>query len=340
VGRNLAGAAATIQKRPMRIALLDDYQRVARAAAEWSRLPAGSELEVFHQPLGAEAACARALADFDVVMALRERTAFPGSLLERLPRLKLLASVGPRNAAIDVEAATQFGIVVTFTQGGPYSTGELTWGLILALARHIPQEHYALRQGHWQTTVGLEMNGRTMGIIGLGHIGSHMARLALAFRMRVLAWSQNLTPDRAKECGAEHASLERLLRESDVVTIHTRLSPRTRGLLGAERLALLKPTALLVNSSRGPIIDEAALIEALRGRRLAGAALDVYDREPLPAEHPLLKLDNVVVTPHLGYVTEEVYRIFYGQTLENILAWINGEKGRVLNPDVWERRRR
>jgi phosphoglycerate dehydrogenase-like enzyme len=324
----------------MRIALLDDYQGVARTSADWTKLPAGSELEVFRKPLGDEAACAEALADFDVVMALRERTAFPGSLLERLPRLKLLASVGPRNAAIDVEAATRLGIVVGFTQGGPYSTGELTWGLILSLARHIPQEHHALRQGQWQTTVGLEMNGRTMGIIGLGHIGAHMARLALAFRMRVVAWSQNLTQERAKECGASKVSLEQLLRESDVITIHTRLSARTRGLLGAAQLALMKPSALLINSSRGPIVDEAALVEALRGKHIAGAALDVYDQEPLPGGHPLLKLDNVVVTPHLGYVTEEVYQNFYGQTVENILAWSKGEQGRVLNPDVWERRRK
>ena len=323
----------------MRIALLDDYQGIARSSADWSRLPPGSELEIFHRALGDEIACEKALGNFDVVMALRERTPFPASLLERLPRLKLLASVGPRNAAIDVEAATRLGIVVNHTQGGPYSTGELTWGLILALARHIPHEHSALRKGHWQTTVGIEMNGRTMGIIGLGHIGAHMARLALAFRMRVMAWSQNLTSARAQECGAELVSLEQLLRESDVITIHTRLSARTRGLLGASQLALMKPTALLVNTSRGPIVDEAALIETLKANRIAGAALDVYDQEPMAAEHPLLKLKNVVMTPHLGYVTEEVYRNFYGQTLENILAWSSGKLGRVLNPEVWERRR-
>ncbi len=323
----------------MKIALLDDYQRVARAAADWSKLPAGHALEVFHEHLGDADAVVRKLADFDVAMAMRERTPFPAGVLERLPRLKLLASTGPRNAAIDLEAATRLGIVVCHTKGAPYSTMELTWGLILALARHIPQEHHALRQGTWQTTVGRELNGRTLGTIGLGHIGAQVARIATAFRMRVLAWSQNLTPDKAREAGAEMVSLEKLLRESDIVTIHTRLSPRTRGLLGAQQLAWMKPTALLINTSRGPIVDEAALVDALRTRRIAGAGLDTYDQEPVPAGHPLFKLDNVVVTPHLGYVTEEVYRIFYGETLENMLAYLRGQPQRVLNPEVLERRR-
>jgi phosphoglycerate dehydrogenase-like enzyme len=216
---------------------------------------------------------------------------------------------------------------------------ELTWGLILGLARRIPQEHHALRQGTWQSTVGIELNGRTLGIIGLGQIGGRLAHVALAFRMRLLAWSENLTPERAQECGAEKAGLEQLLRDADIVTIHTRLSPRTRGLLGAAQLALLKPTALLVNTSRGPIVDEAALLDALRGRRIAGAALDVFEREPLPKDHPLLKLDNVVLTPHLGYVTQEVYQKFYGETLENILAYLSGKPQRVLNPEALGKRR-
>jgi len=318
----------------MKVALLDDYQRAARGAADWSRLPVGCELAVFHDHIDDEDALVRRLADCDIVMALRERTAFPAPLLERLPRLKLLASTGPRNAAIDMEAATRLGIVVCSTAGGAYSTMELTWGLILGLARHIPHEHHALRQGAWQSTVGIELNGRTLGIIGLGQIGGRLAHVAHAFRMRVLAWSENLTAERAQECGAERVSLERLLSDSDIVTIHTRLSPRTRGLLGAAQLALLKPTALLVNTSRGPIVEEAALANALRERRIAGAALDVFDREPLPADHPLLKLDNVVLTPHLGYVTQEVYRVFYGETLENILAFLSGTPRRVLNAEV------
>jgi phosphoglycerate dehydrogenase-like enzyme len=324
----------------MKIALLDDYQKVARSSADWSRLPKDCELVTFHEHLGSEDQVAKALADVDVVMALRERTQFPGSLLERLPRLKLIASAGPRNAAIDMDAAARLGIVVCGTAGGPHSTMELTWGLILAFARRIPSEHAALHRGTWQTTVGTEMGGKTLGIVGLGTIGGHVARVALAFRMKIVAWSQNLTAERAKECGAEKVELDRLLRESDIVTIHTRLSPRTRGLLGAPQLALMKPAAFLVNTSRGPIVDEAALLDALQKRRIAGAALDVYDREPLPGDHPLLKLDNVVATPHLGYVTQEVYHGFYGETLTNILAWLRGEKGRVLNPEIWDRRRK
>lgn len=324
----------------MRIALMDDYQKVARGSADWSRLPAGCRLEVFHDHVADADALVKRLADFDIVMALRERTPFPAALLERLPRLKMIPTAGPRNASIDLEACTRLGIVVCHTAGGSNATAELTWGLILSLLRHIPFEHHALRQGHWQTTVGTELGGHILGTIGLGHIGSRMARIAQAFGMRVLAWSQNLTAEKAGEAGAEAVSLERLLRESDVVTIHTRLSDRTRGLLGAKQLAWMRASSVLINTSRGPIVDEGALVEALRSRRIAGAGLDVYDIEPLPAGHPLLKLDNVALTPHLGYVTHEVYRGFYSQTLENILAYLNGEPKRVLNPEVWERRRR
>jgi phosphoglycerate dehydrogenase-like enzyme len=324
----------------MRIALLDDYQQVALKSADWSKLPADCQVAAYHDNVTDESALAKRLADFEIVMALRERTPFPASLLERLPKLKLLASVGPRNAAIDVAAATRLGVIVTFTTGGPDSTSELTWALILGLARHVPQEHAALRGGTWQTTVGIEMNGRTLGVIGLGHIGGRVAQVGKLFGMRIVAWSQNLTAERAREIGAEQVRLEQLLREADIVTLHTRLSDRTRGLLGAKQLALLKPTALLVNTSRGPIIDRAALVDALRNKRIAGAALDVYDKEPATLEDPLLKLDNVVVTPHLGYVTEEVYRAFYGQTLENILAYLQqGKPERVLNPDVLAKKR-
>jgi phosphoglycerate dehydrogenase-like enzyme len=324
----------------MRIALMDDYQKVACGCADWSGLPAGCELEVFHDHLADRDALAKRLANFDIAMALRERTAFPAALLERLPRLKMIPTAGPRNASIDVEACTRLGIVVCHTAGGPDSTSELTWGLILSLLRHIPYEHHALRGGRWQTTVGTEVGGRVLGTIGLGHIGTRVARVAQAFGMRVLAWSQNLTPEKAQAAGAQAVSLEQLLRESDVVTIHTRLSDRTRGLLGAKQLAWMRPSAVLINSSRGPIVDEAALVDALRSRRIAGAGIDVYDVEPLPANHPYLALDNVVLTPHLGYVTHEVYRGFYGQTLENIVAYLNGEPKRVLNPDVWDKRRR
>jgi phosphoglycerate dehydrogenase-like enzyme len=324
----------------MRIALLDDYQKVALKSADWSRLAGCCTVEAFHDHLVDENAVAKRLADFEVVMALRERTRFPASLLERLPKLKLLASVGPRNASIDLAAATRLGIMVTYTAGAPDSTGELTWALILGLARKVPQEHAALRTGRWQTTIGIEMAGRTLGVVGLGHIGGRVAQVGRAFGMRVIAWSQNLTAERAREVGAEKVGLETLLRQADVITLHTRLSERTRGLLGAKELALMKPTALLVNTSRAPIVDQAALVDALRNRRLSGAAVDVYEREPAPADDPLLHLDNVVTTPHLGYVTEEVYRVFYGQTLENILAYIEkGAPERLLNPEVLAHKR-
>jgi len=323
----------------MRIALMDDYQHVALKSADWSRLPPDCKVEVFHDHVTDDDALAKRLADFEIVMALRERTPFPASLLERLPKLRLLASVGPRNAAIDLAVATRLGIIVTFTVGGPDSTSELTWALILGLARHVPQEHAALRSGKWQTTVGMEMAGRTLGVIGLGHIGGRVAQVGKLFGMRVIAWSENLKAERAQEIGAEKVSLEHLLRDADIVTIHTRLSDRTRGLLGARHLALMKPTALLVNTSRGPIVDNAALLDALRNRRLAGAGLDVFNKEPA-LEDPLVKLDNVVVTPHLGYVTGDVYKAFYGQTLDNILAYLQkGQPDRVLNPDVLDRKR-
>jgi phosphoglycerate dehydrogenase-like enzyme len=324
----------------MRLALMDDYQKVARGCADWSRLPSGCEMQVFHDYLSDPDALVRRLADFDIAMALRERTPFPAALLERLPRLKMIPTAGPRNASIDLDACTRLGIVVCHTAGGPDSTSELAWGLILSLLRHIPLEHHAMRQGAWQSTVGTELGGRTLGTIGLGHIGSRVARVAQAFGMRVLAWSQNLTPEKATAVGAQAVSLEQLLRESDIVTIHTRLSDRTRSLLGARQLAWMRPSAVLINTSRGPIVDEAALVDALRSRRIGGAGLDVYDIEPLPASHPLRKLDNVVLTPHLGYVTHEVYRGFYTQTLENVLAYLNDEPLRVLNPEVWEKRRR
>lgn len=327
----------------IRIALLDDYQGVALRMAPWDGLngTAGQEVAVepFREPLPDEETAAARLAPFDVVMALRERTPFPRTLLERLPNLKLLATAGMRNAAIDVEACTALGIVVCGTAGGSRPTMEHTWGLILALLRHIPAEHQAMREGRWQHTVGIGLEGKTLGLLGLGRIGSAMAPVAHDFGMRVIAWSHNLTPERAAEAGVEAVSRDDLLARADVLSIHVRLSERTRGLLGRAELARMKPTAVLVNTSRGPIVDEAALIEALQEGAMAGAALDVYDVEPLPAAHPLRRLDNVVLTPHLGYVTEEVYRTFYGQTLENVRAWLGGAPERVVNPEVLERAR-
>lgn len=325
--------------KTIRIALLDDYQNLALDMAPWETLPGKVSVEVFNAPLGGLDAVAETLAPFQVVMAMRERTPFPRALLERLPELRLLASSGIRNAAIDMEAATELGIPVCFTDGGGGSTMELTWGLILALLRHIPLEHNRMREGLWQGTLGTRLIGRNIGLIGLGKLGGQVAGVAKAFGMNVLAWSQNLTDQRAAECGATRVEFPELLKQSHVVSIHTKLSDRTRGLLGRKELALLRPEAILINTSRGPIVDESALVEALQNRILAGAGLDVYEIEPLPAGHPLRKLENVVLTPHLGYVTREVYAVFYGQTCENIRAWLEGAPTRLSNPEALERAR-
>ncbi|KYF74391.1 hydroxyacid dehydrogenase [Sorangium cellulosum] len=313
-----------------RVAVLDDYQRVARSLAAWDTLGPGVEVEFFHDHVADARALVQRLSAFDAIVAMRERTPFPRAVLAELPRLRLLVTTGARNAAIDVAAARELGVVVSGTGGLPYPTAELTWGLLLALARNIPREDRAVRAGEWQTSLGLGLSGKTLGLLGLGRLGAQVARVALAFGMRVTAYSQNLTPERAAEHGATLLPLDELLSGADVVSIHLVLSERTRGLLGARELGLLKPGALLVNTSRGPIVDERALIEALTSGRLAGAALDVFDTEPLPAEHPLRRLPNTVITPHLGYVTEETYRIFYGDALEDIAAFRAGQPVRVL----------
>lgn len=318
----------------IRIALLDDYQGVAMKSAPWGSLPANCILEIFRDHLKDQEAVARRLKDFEVVMALRERTPFPRSLLEKLPGLKLLATAGMRNASIDLRAATELGILVCGTNSHKSSTVELTWALIHAVTRNIPRENYATIAGKWQQTLGVGLEGKTLGILGLGSIGSRVAEVGRAFHMRVIAWSQNLTKERAAECGAQRVEKEELLKQADILTIHLVLSDRTRGLIGHGELQMMKPTAYLINTSRGPIVEEKALIEALRSKVIAGAALDVFNEEPLPENHPMFSLDNVVLTPHLGYVTEEVYRIFYGETLENILSFLKGAPERVLNPEV------
>jgi phosphoglycerate dehydrogenase-like enzyme len=318
----------------LRVALLDDYQGIALESADWSSLPADVAVEAFRDHITDEAALVARLEPFDVVMALRERTRFPRSLLEQLPNLKLLSTAGMRNAAIDIDAATELGILVCGTGGSSRATAELTWGLILALLRNIPREDRATREGRWQETVGIGLDGKTIGIVGLGNIGAQVAEVARAFHMRLVAWSQNLTEERAAACGAELVDKEKLLAQADLVTIHLQLSPRTRGLLGAQDLAQMRPSAYLVNSSRGPIVDEQALVDVLRRGAIAGAGLDVFDEEPLPPGHPFLSLPNVVLTPHLGYVTAETYRAFYGQTLENVQDFLAGSPRRVVNPDV------
>jgi phosphoglycerate dehydrogenase-like enzyme len=311
-----------------RVAVLDDYQGVARRFADWS----GLEAVLFRDHLADLDAVARRLADFEAVVAMRERTPFPRALLARLPRLRLLVTTGMRNASIDLQAAADHGVTVCGTAGLPYPTAELAWGLVLALARCIPREDRATRAGGWQETVGVGLNGKTLGVLGLGTLGSRVARFGRAFEMTVLAWSQHLTAERAAEVGATLVPRDELLARADVVSIHLVLGERTRGLLGARELALMKPSALLVNTSRGPIVDEAALIEALRQGRLAGAGLDVFEEEPLPLDHPFRRLPNTVITPHLGYVTEETYRIFFGQAVEDVQAFFRGAPVRVLRP--------
>jgi phosphoglycerate dehydrogenase-like enzyme len=285
---------------------------------------------VFRDHLADPEAIAARLRDFDVVVAMRERTPFPSALFARLSRLRCLVTTGMRNAAIDLGAAAERGVVVCGTAGLPYPTAELAWGLILSLVRRIPAEDRATRAGSWQETVGLGLNGKTLGVLGLGTLGSRVARVGRAFEMEVLAWSQNLTAERAAQVGATLVAKDELLARSDVVTIHLVLGERTRGLIGARELSLMKPGAFLVNTSRGPIIDESALIRALGDGVLAGAGLDVFDEEPLPLDHPFRRLPNTVVTPHLGYVTEETDRTFYGHALEDVQAFLRGQPIRVL----------
>ena len=318
----------------MRVAVLDDYQSVAESLADWSQLPAGTEVIYFSEHLTSEDALAERLADFDVVMGMRERTPMPRSLLERLPRLRLLVTTGRRNASFDIEAATELGIAVCGTDSAGEGPTELVWGLVLGVVRNIPMEDRLTREGKWGTTVGVGLKGKTFGCLGLGHIGSLVARVAAAFDMNIIAWSQNLTAERARDCGATLVDKDTLFRESDIVSIHLVLSGRTRGLVGAHELSLMKPTSYLVNISRGPIVDEDALVDTLQRRAIAGAGLDVFATEPLPENHPLLGMDNTLVLPHLGYVTEDSYRAMYAGVVEDIRAFASGEPVRMINEDV------
>jgi len=313
-----------------RVAILDDYQRVALRLADWKSLGPEVTVRAFHERLSGEDTLAAELRDFEVIVATRERTHFPRALLERLPNLKLLVTTGLRNVAIDAKAAGELGMVVSGTAMLTPPTAELTWGLIIALARHIPEETQNMRSGKWQTTVGIGLNGKVLGVLGLGKLGSEVARVGRAFQMEVIAWSQNLTAEHASSLGVTRVEKDELFQRADFVTIHLILSKRTRGLVTARELALMKPTAYLINTSRGPIVEERALLDSLTNRKLAGAALDVYDEEPLPADHPLRKVDNVVLTPHLGYVTVENYRQGYGEAVEDIRAFLSGHPIRTI----------
>jgi phosphoglycerate dehydrogenase-like enzyme len=315
----------------VKIAILDDHQGVALDAAPWHDLGGDAEIVAFADHVDRDDALADRLEPFDVVVAMRERTPFTRARLERLPNLRLLVTTGMRNASIDVAAAQERGIVVSGTGGVTAATAELTWALILALARHVPAEDRAMREGAWQRTVGIDLAGRTLGVVGLGNQGAPVAHIGRAFGMRVIAWSQNLTPERAAEHGAEAVSRDALLEQADVLTIHVKLSDRSRGLIGAAELARMKPTALLVNTSRGPIVDEAALVRALHDGTIGGAALDVYDTEPLPPDHPLRTAPHTVLTPHIGYVTQATYEVFYREAVEDVAAYLRGEPVRVLN---------
>ncbi len=314
------------------VAVLDDYQNVALQFGDWDAVRAVAEVTTFSDHLVEEAALGERLWGAEIVVAMRERTPFTRSLFARLPNLRLLITTGMRNAAIDMDAARDAGVLVCGTGGLGSPTAELTWALILALLRRIPAEDAATRAGRWQIDLGEGLQGKTLGVIGLGRLGSQVATVGQAFGMEVLARSQNLTQERVDEVGASLAiSKDDLLRRSDIVTIHLVLSDRTRGLIGTAELDSMPRGAYLINTSRGPIVEEAALVEALRGRSIAGAALDVFDVEPLPAGHPLLGLDNVVLTPHVGYVTKETYEVFFQDTVEDILAFLANSPVRVLN---------
>ena len=312
------------------IAVLDDYQGVALKMADWSVLPPEFQVRVFRDHLSDQGAVAERLRDFELVVAMRERTPFSRSQMERLPNLKLLVTTGMRNAAIDLEAASELGIMVCGTEGLPYPTAELTWGLILALLRQIPMEDRETRAGRWEVSMGTGLKGKVLGVLGLGNLGSQVATVGRAFGMSVIAWSQNLTRERAEQLGAELVGKEELLSRSDILTIHLVLSDRTRGLIGHREFGLMKPTAYLINTSRGPIVEEGTLVEALQNGTIAGAGLDVFDLEPLPLDHPLRRLENTVITPHMGYVTTETYRVFFGHAVEDIVAFLQGRPIRVL----------
>ena len=316
----------------VRIAILDDYQNVALEMADWRQISTQADVVVFDDHLTDTTAIADRLKGFEIVCAMRERTPFSRDLIEALSDLRLLITTGPRNASIDVGAANELGITVCHTTSLPTGTPELTWALILAVARHIPLESTNVREGRWQTTVGIDLAGKTLGIMGLGRLGSRVAQVATAFGMNIIGWSQNLTDDRATECGATRVSKDELLAQSDFVTIHLVLSDRTRGLIGLDELNQMKSSACLVNTSRGPIVQEAALIQAIEQGTIAGAGLDVYDTEPLPPDHPYRTLSNVVLTPHIGYVTEDSYRTFFSGIVEGIEAWLADKPIRVLSP--------
>ena len=315
----------------MKLAILDDYQGVALDSADWSQVEQSADISIFDTHLGDADVVVRALYGFDIIVAMRERTPFPQYVLERLPKLRLLVTTGMRNLAIDLAAARKQGIDVCGTPMLGYPAAEHTWALILSLVKQVPAENLSMHRGGWQVSLSTGLQNNTLGILGLGKLGLQVARVGLAFGMKVQAWSANLTPERCAESGVVYASREALFATSDIVTVHLVLSDRTRGLVGATEFQMMKPTAYLVNTSRGPIVQESALVSALQGGSIAGAGLDVFDTEPLPQNHPLRGLDNAVLTGHTGYVMRENYTTGYRGAVEAISAWLNGEPVRLLN---------
>jgi phosphoglycerate dehydrogenase-like enzyme len=322
-----------MEGQPVKIAILDDYQQVALKVADWRSLPGGTEVDVFSEHIGERAELVRRLQPYQVVVAMRERTRFPAEVIEALPNLKLLVSTGGRNPSIDTEACARRNITVCSAPGaktGESATSEVAWSLILALTKCIPQANAAMRTGQWQTVITESLAGKTLGLVGLGRLGKHAGRVGQAFGMEVIAWSPHLTPQRAAEVSVRSVAKEALFAESDIVSIHLVLSDSTRGIVGAPEIARMKRSAYLVNTSRGPVVEEAALMQALEERRIAGAGLDVYWEEPLPPDHPVRKLDNVVLTPHLGYVTGENLATFYRNAVASIASWLAGEPVKPL----------
>jgi phosphoglycerate dehydrogenase-like enzyme len=315
----------------VRCAILDDYQNVALKIGDWSKVKGDVDFKVFNAHLGGPDKVIAALQDFAIIIAMRERTGFPKQVIEALPNLKLLITTGARNASIDVETAKARGVSVCGTGSFGSPTSGIAIGLMLELTRHIGYENARLHAGApWQTTIGPDLEGMTLGVLGLGKLGTRTANIAKAFGMKVIAWSQNLTPEKCQEAGVGYVSKDDLFRQADFITIHVVLSPRSRGLVGAKELDLMKPSAFIINTSRGPIIDEAALLAALREKKIAGAGLDVFDIEPLPVDHPLRKMDNVVLTPHLGYVSEQNYKHYFAGVVEDIRGFLDGKPVRVM----------
>lgn len=313
-----------------KIAILDDYANAALTSADWSSLPAGFEPVVFTDNLVDHGPLVERLKDFEVVCAMRERTPFPGEVFRQLPNLKLFITSGMRNNAVDFKTAKNMGVVTCGTDSPGSSTVELAWALILGTMRNVAFDHLTMKQGGWQARTGMAVSGKTLGLIGLGRLGGAVAEIAPKFGVNVIAWSPNLTQERCDELGVEKVSKEDLFGRADIISIHVILSDRSRGMVGAREFALMKSSAVLVNTSRGPIVEEAALIDALTTGKIRAAAVDVYDREPLPMDHPYRRIENLLTTPHVGYVTEESYRTFYSQMVENIQAWVDGAPTRVI----------